>query len=103
MTKELGFRTPAKEMEKLKTKLEQVQGLSKYVSDIAILSLWALAEMHSIRAEEHPKICRALKDDLLYGLKGLVTNRDILDTLDAMCKTTCERLEKEGALGWNSL
>jgi hypothetical protein len=95
MPEELGFRTPAKELQELRRRVEQVEGLSTGVVDAVVLSLWALAWLHLIQAKGKPENARKLKDILLDSLKELDVDRGLLDALDAMCKGTCEDFEGE--------
>ena len=97
MTEELGFRTPAKEIERLRKRLEQIEDVSEYVPDVAILSIWALAEIHGMQAMKNPRNARKLKDSLLDALKEAKISRELLDSLDALLKINCELLEGKTA------
>lgn len=93
MPEELGYRTPAREIERLKKRLEGVEGVSKWIIDVGILSVWALAEVHRMEAFKNPKDARKSKDFLLGVFKGQEISPVFLDALETMYTMTCDFVE----------
>ena len=93
MSEELGFRTPAKEIEKLRERLEQVEGLSTGVIDALRLSMSVAIEIFSERASRNPKDTRKVKDAMVGRMKKMGISPTLMDILDDGFKAGCDEIE----------
>ena len=93
MAEELGFRTPAKEVEKLQKRLGQIEGLSTGVKDALGLSVSALIAIFAARAASEPKNARKIKDELMGIIKRMGISPALVDILEDSFKATCDELD----------
>ena len=96
MVEELGFKTPAKEIQKLRKRLEQMEGLTGHVEDALKLSMSSIMLIFATWAIDRPKYARKEKDTLLDTIKGLGINPGLIDSLDEYFKECCDMIEKRG-------
>lgn len=95
MAEELGFRTPAKEVEELRKRIAQIEGLSTGVTDAVRLSMSALAEIFSERVTRNPKDARKIKDWMLTNIKETGVSPTLTDILDKGFNRVCDAIDKK--------
>ena len=94
MAEELGFKTPAKELEKLQKRLEEMEGLGTVSIDALKLSIGALIEIFTDRVLQNPKDARKEKDRLLEKIKEVGVSPLLVDTLDDNFKARCDLVDE---------
>jgi len=94
MTEELGFRTPEKELQALRKRVEQMEGLGTATIDSLKLSVLVLIEIFAERAASKPKNARAIKDAMLANMKQLEISRELQDALDTGLRAACDKVDE---------
>ena len=94
MAEELGFRTPAKEIEGLRKRVEEIEGITTYVADTLILSLVLYLEIFTDKVISNPKDARKIKDGLLSRAKSAKISPWIIDILDDALRAFCDEADK---------
>lgn len=92
MAEELGFRTPAKEVEELRKRIAQMEDVRAVAEDGLKLSLLALLRVFWGEAIANPKDARRIKDELLNTITKWEITPAILDALDDGFKAVCDKL-----------
>ncbi len=92
MAEELGFRTPAKEVEELRKRIAQMEDVRAVAEDGLKLSLLALLRVFWGEAISNPKDARRIKDELLNTITKWEITPAILDALDDGFKAVCDKL-----------